>query len=163
APSGWVNHAVTMTLDADDTLSGVRATYFVLDGGAQQAGTGVTIGTEGVHTLRFWSVDNADNVEAVKDIQVRIDRTDPTITHGLSGVRSCSGPRTLHEGASQSAAGSATDAAGNGSSATVGGINVDETAPALSGAPTSNPNAAGWYNGDVTVHWTASDGLSGIN
>ena len=53
APSGWVNHAVTMTLDADDTLSGVRATYFVLDGGAQQAGTGVTIGTEGVTTVSY--------------------------------------------------------------------------------------------------------------
>ena len=42
-------------------------------------------------------------------------------------------------------------------------IKRDATAPTLSGAAaTSGPNAAGWYNGDVTVHWTASDALSGL-
>ena len=29
-------------------------------------------------------------------------------------------------------------------------------------ARSSSPNAAGWYNGDVGVHWTASDALSGV-
>ena len=44
---------------------------------------------------------------------------------------------------------------------TVSGINIDKVAPTLSGAPTTSPNAAGWYNGDVTVAWTAADALSG--
>src|SRR5207253_925499 len=65
-------------------------------------------------------------------------------------------------GASQSASGSAVDAAGNSASAGLTGVNVDKTAPTLSGAPTTPPNADGWYNGNVTIHWTAADGLSGI-
>src|SRR5207237_1260204 len=86
-----------------------------------------------------------------------------TCADSLSGIDSCPAAKTLGEGANQSANGAAVDAAGNSASAGLTGINVDKTAPSLSGAPTTSPNADGWYNGNVTVHWTASDGLSGIN
>src|SRR5207244_11826245 len=56
-----------------------------------------------------------------------------------------------------------SDAAGNTASTSLNDINVDKTDPSLSGAPTTGPNAAGWYGGDVTVHWTCSDTLSGID
>src|SRR6266545_6010045 len=29
--------------------------------------------------------------------------------------------------------------------------------------PISNPNAFGWYKGDVTIHWTGQDLLSGVD
>jgi hypothetical protein len=45
----------------------------------------------------------------------------------------------------------------------VSGINIDKTAPTISGAATTNPNAAGWYTGPVTVHFTCSDTLSTID
>ena len=70
---------------------------------------------------------------------------------------------TLGEGAAQSVTGHAVDAADNSDTATVDGINVDETAPTITGAPTTAPNANGWYQGDVTVHWTCSDALSGLD
>ena len=41
-------------------------------------------------------------------------------------------------------------------------VKIDKTLPTLSGAPTASPNAAGWYNGDVTIVWTCGDTLSGI-
>ncbi|RIK44388.1 MAG: hypothetical protein DCC55_02805 [Chloroflexi bacterium] len=41
-------------------------------------------------------------------------------------------------------------------------IFVDKTAPTISAAATSAPNAAGWYNGAVTVEFTCADALSGI-
>jgi hypothetical protein len=41
-------------------------------------------------------------------------------------------------------------------------VKVDKTAPTISAAPTTEPNASGWYNGNVTVHFTCSDTLSGI-
>src|SRR5262249_729418 len=66
------------------------------------------------------------------------------------------------EGANQSVTGTAMDYAGNSASATVSGINVDLTAPTISGAVTAAPNASGWYNGDVTIHWTPADALSGV-
>src|SRR5207245_2862979 len=40
---------------------------------------------------------------------------------------------------------------------------IDKTAPTISGAATTSPNAAGWYDGgSVTVHFTCADALSGI-
>lgn len=263
APTNWNNTDVTVALNASDALSGVKATHYRLDGGADQTGTTVAVSAEGVHTLQFWSVDNAGNTEATKSVQVKIDKTPPTINHSqspaanadgwnngdvtvtftctdsgsgvasctpaqtvsteganqpvtgtatdnagntatdpahvnidktkptitaapdrtpnaagwynnpvtvtyscgdaLSGIASCSAPTTLAgDGAGQSATGTATDAAGNTETATTGGINIDAAAPTLSGAATTDPNGAGWYSGDVTVHWTAGDALSGL-
>jgi hypothetical protein len=65
ALSTYVSSAV-IHLSATDNVggSGVAATYYVLDGGSQTAGTIVTVGTVGDHTLAFWSVDVAGNIEA---------------------------------------------------------------------------------------------------
>src|SRR2546427_300615 len=54
------------------------------------------------------------------------------------------------------------DNAGNSASTTVSGINIDKTAPTISGAATSSPSAAGWSKNDVTVRFSCADTLSGI-
>jgi hypothetical protein len=41
-------------------------------------------------------------------------------------------------------------------------IKRDATLPDVSGAPTTAPNGAGWYNGDVAIDWTCSDATSGV-
>ncbi|HEY8830569.1 MAG TPA: HYR domain-containing protein, partial [Candidatus Limnocylindria bacterium] len=51
----------------------------------------------------------------------------------------------------------ATDAAGNRGSATFRVHVVDTTKPAITGTATPAPNAAGWNNSPVTVHFTCSD------
>jgi len=56
----------TIKLTATDAGSGVAATYYKLDGGAQVAGTSVTVSALGAHTLEYWSVDKAGNTEAHK-------------------------------------------------------------------------------------------------
>lgn len=38
----------------------------------------------------------------------------------------------------------------------------DSVSPTISGSATTSPNANGWYNSDVTVHFEASDNESGI-
>lgn len=263
APLGWNNTAVTVSLDPADGLSGVDATFYSVDGDAAVEGTLLTIDTEGDHTLKYWSVDEAGNVEATHTTAVKIDLTNPTVGHtvtpapnakgwnnspvtvayqcddalsgvatcspdvkvstdgqdqavpgtavdnagntftdpatvsidtvapriggspdraanangwyagdvtvgfrcldALSGIASCPSPVTLGEDGDQLVTRTATDAAGNSTSATVGPINIDKTAPTLSGAATTEPNGAGWYKGDVTVKWTAADALSGID
>lgn len=191
--NGWYATGPTVTLNASDSLSTVDSTWYRVDGGAPQAYTGpFTQSLEGVHTVTFWSVDKAGNVEdqdkAANTITVRVDTTPPGITGtrapaanafgwnngpvvvsfkcvdaGGSGVDSCTDPTTLDDqGADQAVAGHATDAVGNSASVTVGNIDIDLTDPALSGAATTSPNAAGWYRDDVVVHWTCSDALSGI-
>jgi hypothetical protein len=86
---------------------------------------------------------------------------------GGSGVGACGPGVTLEAETTaqgQTVAGVAVDNAGNISTpATVGPIKIDLTPPTLVGATTAPANAAGWYRGDVTVHWTAQDGLSGID
>jgi hypothetical protein len=56
----------------------------------------------------------------------------------------------------------ATDEAGKTSSPATATLMIDAIGPGLDGAPTSSPNANGWYNHDVVIHWTCSDSLSGI-
>jgi hypothetical protein len=191
--SGWYAGAVKVTLKGLDNLSGVEHTYFSIDGGDKQAYTApFDFGDKGVHEIAFWSVDEAGNVEDASDaghsVRVKIDGIAPSIaghrtpaanafgwsngpvtasfecSDAESGVAGCSDPVTLtNEGAGQSVDGSARDNAGNTSEARVDDINIDLTAPELSGAPTTDANAAGWYRGDVTVHWTGHDALSGID
>jgi hypothetical protein len=83
APANWVNHDVSVTLTATDSGSGVAATYYTVDDGAQQSGTAVTIVAEGTHTVTYWSVDKAGNTEAKHTAAVRIDKTAPTVAVAL--------------------------------------------------------------------------------
>ena len=54
-----------------------------------------------------------------------------------------------------------TDAAGNSASASHA-VNLDKTAPMVSGSRTPAANVYGWNNTNVTAHFTATDGLSGV-
>jgi hypothetical protein len=87
APAGWSNAPVTVTLDAEDAGSGVAETFFKVDDEAgYTAGTSVVVGApadhsnDGVHVIRYHSVDRAGNVEAVKTATVRIDTVAPSLT-----------------------------------------------------------------------------------
>lgn len=67
------------------------------------------------------------------------------------------------EGGNQSATSEvACDAAGNCAAGVLDGISLDRTAPELSGATVGSANHAGWFDAPVTVSWTCSDALSGV-
>ena len=176
--NGWNKNAVTVSFDCSDqsNLSGITsctAPKTVTTEGQGQVVTGV-------------AQDNAGN-SATDSATLNIDATPPTITgapdrapnlagwyrdnvtvtftcgDALAGIDSCTSPATRAQGAGQSVTGTAVDAAGNSAQATVDHLNIDKTPPTITGAPTTAPNANGWYLGDVTVHWTCSDALSGID
>ena len=67
------------------------------------------------------------------------------------------------EGADQSATGTCQDTSGNTASDTQTGINIDKTAPTASASRTPDANANGWNNTDVTVSFSGTDALSGID
>ena len=56
--------AATIKLTATDAGSGVAATYYKLDGGAQVTGTSINVTAVGAHSIEFWSVDVKGNVES---------------------------------------------------------------------------------------------------
>ncbi|MBV9851943.1 MAG: RICIN domain-containing protein [Armatimonadetes bacterium] len=67
--------SIQVTLTATDNLSGVAATYYTLDGGAQQtytAGTPVTITGVGNHTLSYYSTDIAGNTELTHTLTITL-------------------------------------------------------------------------------------------
>ncbi|MEJ2852369.1 MULTISPECIES: OmpL47-type beta-barrel domain-containing protein [unclassified Saccharothrix] len=181
-PAGWHADRVDITLTATDALSGIAQTQYRVDDGPAQPYTGTfAFTTGGKHTIAYWSTDAAGNTEDPHALAVWIDDADPTVTadhvpanaHGWhntpltvsftcddtqSGIASCADPVELGEGADQSATGYATDGVGKTATTTVTGLNVDLTPPTLTPSPT-----AGWHRADVTVQWTATDALSGVD
>jgi hypothetical protein len=186
APSGWNNVSVNVSLVPHDALSGVANTSYSLDGGSTQNGENSLISGEGIHTLEYWSVDNASNEEIHQAAQIDIDLTPPTINYTLSPLANSNGWNNTDvtvsfacndnlsgltagsppadtilttEGTNQSVTGICFDLAGNSASLSVDGINIDKTAPTLS--PTVSPNTVP-LNGSATVSANANDALSGI-
>ncbi len=85
APAGWVNHAVTVTLGAQDTLSGVAKLEYKLDKGAWGPGSSVLAkapangSNDGVHTIAYRAIDNVGNVSE-RSCTVKIDTQGPLVT-----------------------------------------------------------------------------------
>jgi hypothetical protein len=63
AKPSYVGSALIKLSAVDTGGSGVAATYYVLDGGTQTTGTSVLVSSAGTHTIEFWSVDVAGNIE----------------------------------------------------------------------------------------------------
>ncbi|MBO4204719.1 ThuA domain-containing protein [Micromonospora echinofusca] len=84
ANGGWYTGPVTVTLTATDNAGGsgvARTEYQLDDATGWTAYTGpVAVSGDGTHQVRFRSVDKADNVEATKSVDVRIDATAPVTT-----------------------------------------------------------------------------------
>jgi hypothetical protein len=100
---GWNNSAVKVTLSATDNGGpGVANTFYSVDNASCVLATANTsactrytaafpIAAIGNHTVRYFSVDYASNVESERSHSVNIDETAPVTTATLSGTRSGSG------------------------------------------------------------------------
>ena len=97
ADARWHNSPVMLNFAAGDNAggSGVAYTDYSVDGGSWTQGTSVTIAAptthanDRTHTIRYYSADNAGNVEATHSCQVKIDTLGPvcaaenvTVKHG---------------------------------------------------------------------------------
>jgi Bacterial Ig domain/Chitobiase/beta-hexosaminidase C-terminal domain/Bacterial Ig-like domain/PASTA domain len=82
--SAWRNTPVTVTLNPSDSGAGVAATYYTTDGStpttSSSQGTSVDLTSNGVYTIKYFSVDRVGNAEAVKTAgtQIRVDLTNPS-------------------------------------------------------------------------------------
>ncbi|MBC8447523.1 MAG: hypothetical protein H8D78_07215, partial [Chloroflexi bacterium] len=74
---GWYTSPVTVTLLPTDTVSGIAATYYRVNGGPWHAGTRFVVANDGVHTLEFYSVDGLGNVEQGFPVTLKIDTQPP--------------------------------------------------------------------------------------
>ncbi len=178
---GWNKTDVTVSFNCADTGS-------VQSGIGVNTLTDITL-TEGYNqsaTSTGACIDKAGNSASAATISnINIDETPPTTTFanrtpapnaygwnntsvtvnwtcfdGLSGTIAPTDSQTLSsELANQSATGTCQDLAGNTSSNTQTGINIDETKPTLSPIVSPNPVV---LNGTATTTPGAADGLSGV-
>jgi hypothetical protein len=83
----YVSGSTAFMLSANDT-SGVKETKYRIDNGSwniYSSGFRLSTFPDGEHTISYYSVDNAGNVEAEKTITVVLDKTPPVTTMALSG------------------------------------------------------------------------------
>ena len=93
--SGWNTGDVTTTLNPTDNAggSGVKVTYWKIDVGATQTYSPANkpVLTSTTQTLRYWSQDNAGNLETERTLSVRIDKVAPAATAAPSGEAGLNG------------------------------------------------------------------------
>lgn len=87
--NGWYRSAVQLALNASDNLSGMANSYYSIDGGATQTyGGAFNVSSAGVHTITFWSMDQANNTETQRSLSFSIDSSAPDITAAASPATS---------------------------------------------------------------------------
>jgi hypothetical protein len=73
-------------LAAEDDRSGVAQTRYRLDSGSWEIYSGpFALSDDAIHSVDFYSTDNAGNVETIQTQTIKIDQTTPATTATLSG------------------------------------------------------------------------------
>ena len=67
----------TLTLTATDDLTGVKAIYYTINGGAPQLYTGPVTLAQGRYVITYWAVDGAGNVEPADTILIDVTGRKP--------------------------------------------------------------------------------------
>lgn len=187
--AGWYLSDVMAQLFASDSGSGVATIYAFLDNVETSISGGagsIAITGDAIHTLSFYAVDQKGNTSGTTTMSIKIDTTAPTISgaalsqpnqygwynsaievefaasDALSGLADHSPNQNLtSEGANQSLTGSAVDLAGNRADFTLGGLNLDTSAPQIS---ISGISDGATYNLGLVpaANFSVSDTLSGV-
>lgn len=177
--AGWNNTSVVVSFTCTDATSGIDPGY--------GCPIDETLTANGHYELHKATADLAGNV-VTPSFLVDIDAELPTIfgsrtpaanangwnntdvnVHfdcfdGLSTLASCTADTLLTaEGANQSVTGTAVDLAGNSNSFDVAGISIDKSDPIIGVASRTPANGAGWNHAAVTVTFSCSDALSGVD
>jgi hypothetical protein len=175
--NGWYNHAFTIGFSGSDPTSGIAECSNVRYDGPD-AGSASVSGT---------CRDNAGNTSGAASFGFQYDATAPSVraapsrgpdangwyNHALpvgfegsdatSGVSSCtSGNYGGPDSAAAGVSGSCADKAGNGASASFG-LKYDATPPSVTAQPARAPDGGGWYNHALTIGFSGSDGLAGLD
>ncbi len=177
--SGWNNTNVTITWSCSDAGSGVvspTVSVVVTAEGTNQSATGTCTNRAGLTASNTQTGINIDKTAPTANASASPapnangwNNTNVTVTFSgtdeRSGIASCTAPVILGtDGANQFASGTCADNAGNVSAlASANGIDIDKTAPTATASASPAPNVNGWNNTAVTVSFSGTDALSGVD
>lgn len=83
--NGWYVGNVTISFLSNDQ-SGVAYTKYQINGGGWQDYNyfiPINISYDGIYSINFYSVDNKGNEEAIKETEIKIDSTPPSISYNI--------------------------------------------------------------------------------
>lgn len=88
----WFTSSVEIALNSSDSQSGVGQTYYRIDHeGWRSYSSPFEISREGGHSVQFYSQDVAGNVESVKSVSVKVDKSEPSAAISVLGVMGANG------------------------------------------------------------------------
>jgi hypothetical protein len=177
--NGWYRTDVTITWTVTGSVSGIASS---------QGCASTTLNMETAGTTLTCTATSGAGLSSSSSVTVKIDKTAPVATaavapspnangwtnanttvsfagtDSISGIDSCSAPVTLtNEGAGQTATGTCTDKAGNVSAPATATVNIDRTAPIISGMPAAGCTLWPPDQKLVTVATvTGADALAGL-
>jgi hypothetical protein len=77
----WFISNVNISFQATDNQSGVNITYYLLDCGFWTIYTSpIKVTNSGMHTINYYSIDNAGNSEEIKSVIFKIDQVSPYVS-----------------------------------------------------------------------------------
>jgi hypothetical protein len=178
--NGWYNHALTVSFQGSDAISGIASCSQVSYGTPDKLNATVS-GTcqdnagnqSGAVTSASFNYD-ATKPQATSSTRSRLPDVNGWYNHVLtvsfqgsdatSGIDSCS---QINYGAPDkvgaAVTGACQDKAGNQSAAlTSAGFDYDSTPPAASATPSRPADKNGWYDDQLSVSFSATDALSGL-
>ncbi len=176
--NGWYNHTLSITFAGTDATSGIDTCTQTTYSGPDSANASVS------GTCR----DRAGNTSTSSNFNFQYDETSPNVTatpsrnpdsngwynHALtvgftgadptSGIESCVPPQGYSgpDNANASVSGSCIDRAGNTGVRTFG-LSYDATGPIVTATPSRAPDSNGWYNHALSVSFTGTDAMSGMD
>lgn len=98
----------------------------------------------------------------VASLSCTLDDNSVTLTNTGSTATTKYGTISTSAEGDHTVACQAADSSSNSTSSDGPDLKLDTVAPSVSGSPTTDPNANGWYNSNVTIQWTCGDVTSGV-
>jgi len=91
--NGWYTVPVKVTLIATDEGSGVASTWYRWEDHIYKwyDNKPFIVSGDKIHTVEYFSIDRANNVEEIKECIIKIDTTPPVTTHTFDGLMGESG------------------------------------------------------------------------
>ncbi len=79
-PSEFINYGFNVVLTATDSGTGVKNTFYKLNDANWVDGNSFSVSREGIHLIKYYSVDNEDNTESIKSKELKLDFNAPITT-----------------------------------------------------------------------------------